>query len=159
MAQYRKYITQTLPEFDVFWPSSYDQAFRILRPVAFAGYTHDVCVNFCVVFWADKEELSTCPVCQEERFKSGSKTARKTVHYISFREYIQRLLDIPEYAAACQTNNVLRHLEKKEIADVLQGKLFKEKVATLIGADYIFPFIEYDDGVQGIVDICIMNKE
>ena len=69
------------------------------------------------------------------------------------------LTDIPEYAAACQTNNVLRHLEKKEIADVLQGKLFKEKVATLIGADYIFPFIEYDDGVQGIVDICIMNKE
>ena len=89
-----------------------------------------MCVNFCVVFWADKEELSTCPVCQEELFKSGSKTARKTVHYISFREYIQRLLDIPEYAAACQTNNVLRILEKKKIAYVLQGKLFKKRVSS-----------------------------
>lgn len=59
---------EILPEGNLL-PTSYKQAYRIIKPYLVSEVIFHVCINDCVLFRNDLKDSVTCPKCNEPRFK------------------------------------------------------------------------------------------
>ena len=69
-----------LPEGNLL-PTSYQEAYKIIKPYLDPEVIFDVCPNDCILFRGEYKDSVTCPKCEESRFKAGN-IPRRTFHYL-----------------------------------------------------------------------------
>lgn len=69
-----------LPEGNLL-PTSYQEAYKIIRPYLDPEVIFDVCPNDCILFRGEYKDSVTCPKCKESRFKAGN-IPKRTFHYL-----------------------------------------------------------------------------
>lgn len=69
-----------LPEGNLL-PTSYQAAYKIIRPYLDPEIVFDVCQNDCILFRGEYKDIVTCPKCKESRFKAGN-IPKRTFHYL-----------------------------------------------------------------------------
>jgi len=69
-----------LPEGNLL-PTSYREAYKIIRPYIVPEIVYHVCVNDCILFRGEHKNCSVCPKCNEPRFKVNN-IPRRTFHYL-----------------------------------------------------------------------------
>ncbi|XP_055961814.1 uncharacterized protein LOC130015519 [Mercurialis annua] len=116
-------------------PSSSYEVKKLMRDLGLGYVTIDACVNDCVLFWKENENLDTCPTCKAPRWKLGfgkrKKVAQKILRHFPLVPRLQRLFmskDIGE--------NMRWHKEKRvdddtirHPADATEWKDFDQKYA------------------------------
>ncbi|XP_050238195.1 uncharacterized protein LOC126687682 [Mercurialis annua] len=116
-------------------PSSSDEDKKLMRDLGLGYVIIDACVNDCVLFWKENENLDTCPTCKAPRWKLGfgkrKKVAQKILRHFPLVPRLQRLFmskDIGE--------NMRWHKEKRvdddtirHLADATEWKDFDQKYA------------------------------
>ncbi len=83
-----------LPEGNCF-PSTWKEAKGLLKDTLVPLRKYECCVNDCIIYrkvlgGADYSKLTECPVCQESRYKDGSKVAQKIFTYMPIKQRLQR---------------------------------------------------------------------
>ncbi|XP_055961007.1 uncharacterized protein LOC126672505 [Mercurialis annua] len=116
-------------------PSSSYEVKKLMRDLGLGYVTIDACVNDCVLFWKENENLDTCPTCKAPRWKLGfgkrKKVAQKILRHFPLVPRLQMLFmskDIGE--------NMRWHKEKRvdddtirHPADATEWKDFDQKYA------------------------------
>lgn len=69
-----------LPEGNLL-PTSYQKAYKSIRPYLDPEIIFDVCPNDCILFRGGYKDSVTCPKCNEKRFKAGN-IPKRTFHYL-----------------------------------------------------------------------------
>ena len=69
-----------LPEGNLL-PTSYQEAYKIIKPYLYPEVIFDVCPNDCILFRGEYKDSVTCPKCKESRFKAGN-IPKRTFHYL-----------------------------------------------------------------------------
>lgn len=69
-----------LPEGNLL-PTSYQEAYKIIKPYIVPEVVFHVCVNDCVLYRGEHKNCDVCPKCNEPRFKAKS-IPRRTFHYL-----------------------------------------------------------------------------
>lgn len=101
-------------------PKSFYEAKKIIRDLGFKSEKIHACVNDCILYRKEYENLSTCPneKCNEPRYKSnGSKVPRKVLRYFPLTTRLQRLYVNKEIACDMRwhkekrvdDDNIMRH--------------------------------------------------
>lgn len=62
-------------------PTSYHEAYRVLKPYLIPEVVFDVCPNDCILFRREYKDAVICPKCNNSRFKEG-KIPKRTFHYL-----------------------------------------------------------------------------
>lgn len=62
-------------------PTSYHEAYKLIRPYLVPEVVFDVCPNDCILFRGEYKDAVTCPKCKDSRFKAD-KTPKRTFHYL-----------------------------------------------------------------------------
>lgn len=64
-------------------PTSYREAYQIIKPYLVPEVVFHVCPNDCIIFRGEYKNSSSCPKCNESRFKAGKvNTPQRTFHYL-----------------------------------------------------------------------------
>ena len=69
-----------LPEGNLL-PTSYQEAYKTIKPYLDPEVIFDVCQNDCILFRGEYKDSVSCPKCKESRFKAG-KIPKRTFHYL-----------------------------------------------------------------------------
>ncbi|XP_050217554.1 uncharacterized protein LOC126668392 [Mercurialis annua] len=64
------HVHDALPKGETLPSSSYEVK-KLMRDLGIGYVTIDACVNDCVLFWKENENLDTCPTCKAPRWKLG----------------------------------------------------------------------------------------
>ena len=62
-------------------PTSYQEAYRIIKPYLVPEVVFHVCINDCILYRGEHEDSASCPKCNEPRFKMKN-IPRRTFHYL-----------------------------------------------------------------------------
>jgi len=62
-------------------PTSYREAYKIIRPYLIPEVVFDVCPNDCILFRGEYKNAVTCPKCKDSRFKARN-IPKRTFHYL-----------------------------------------------------------------------------
>ena len=62
-------------------PTSYQEAYKMIRPYLIPEVVFDVCPNDCILFRGEYKDAVTCPKCKDSRFKAHNIPTR-TFHYL-----------------------------------------------------------------------------
>jgi hypothetical protein len=90
-------------------PSSYYQARKLIQPYLVPKNKYDVCINDCIVFRDSSKfkcaNLLQCPVCEHDRYVSGSKgVAQRTFIYIPIGPRLARFYGETNLAKIVQSH-------------------------------------------------------
>lgn len=77
-----------LPEGNLL-PTSYRDAYKIIKPYLDPEIIFHVCPNDCILFRGEYKQSVVCPKCNESRFKAG-KIPRRTFHYLPLSPRLAR---------------------------------------------------------------------
>ncbi|CAM8999975.1 unnamed protein product [Rhodiola kirilowii] len=90
---------QSLANCDNRIPTSFNHSKKVVNDLGM-GYTRiDLCVNGCMIYYAEAEGLSNCTFCREDRYQPGAeqstsryvKVARSSMFYLDIIPRLQRL--------------------------------------------------------------------
>ena len=63
-------------------PTSYQEAYRIIKPYVVPEVVFHVCINDCILHRGEHKDSAFCPKCGEARFKMQN-VPRRTFHYLA----------------------------------------------------------------------------
>ena len=69
-----------LPEGNLL-PTSYQEAYKVIKPYIVPEVIFHVCVNDCVLYRGELKNCGVCPKCSEPRFKAKN-VLKRTFHYL-----------------------------------------------------------------------------
>ena len=78
-------------------PENFYQAKKMVKPLMMPSRKYDVCPNFCMLYYKDRENKDRCDECNEPRYETVShnqkskQIARKVLHYLPIGPRLQRL--------------------------------------------------------------------
>ncbi|CAM8892135.1 unnamed protein product [Rhodiola kirilowii] len=93
-------IMQSLANCDNRIPTSFSQSKTLLHDLGMGCKRIDLCVNGCMIYYAEDESLTNCRFCAEARFQSSafsgssshySRVARSSMFYLEIIPRLQRL--------------------------------------------------------------------
>jgi hypothetical protein len=107
-----KFWHDILPEGNTL-PTTIEEAKKVLCPLDLPHERYHACINDCVIYRGDYEDLTKCPVCGHGRYKSGKKkNPRKVVWYFPITPRLQRWFVDPKEAKLMQW-----HAEREKPAE------------------------------------------
>ena len=87
-------------------PTSYREAYNVIKPYLVPEVVFHVCPNDCVVFRGQYKHNVSCPTCQESRYKAGSvNTPRRTFHYLPLGPRLARSLGTKDISYLLQSHS------------------------------------------------------
>jgi hypothetical protein len=95
---------------------------------------HDCCVNSCVAYINEYEDLEQCPECSRPRWISGSRRPRRMFCYIPLIPHLQKFFINPK----SREEILYRHNYKpteNSISDVFDGQHYKNLCNTWVTVD------------------------
>ena len=91
-----------LPEGNLL-PTSYQEAYRIIKPYLVPEIVYHVCVNDCLLFRGEHKDSVACPECGEQRFRTKN-IARRTFHYLPLGPRLVRSFGTKEISHLLQSH-------------------------------------------------------
>ena len=83
-------------------PSSYAAAHAIVKHHLVQPIEYHCCINDCILFRDEYEQLVQCPKCGEDRYYSSTVQPRKRFKYLPVLPRIKRMYSIPSLAKLMQ---------------------------------------------------------
>jgi len=91
-----------LPEGNLL-PTSYQEAYKIIRPYLLPEIVFHVCINDCIIYRGDYKDSVSCPKCNEPRFLVKN-IPRRTFHYLPLGPKIIRSYGTEEISCILQSH-------------------------------------------------------
>ena len=115
-----------LPEGNCY-PTSYRDAFKIIKPYLVPEVVFHTCVNDCILFRGQYKENVTCPKCNEPRFKRGN-IPRRTFHYLPLGPRLARSFGARDVSYLLQSHGGERSASETEsvMNDIHDSPKWKE---------------------------------
>jgi hypothetical protein len=117
----------TLPN-DNCLPTSYREAYKIIKPHLLPEIVFHVCPNECIIYREEHKDSTSCPICCEPRFKDNKKkTPWKTFHYLPIGPRLVRSFGSKEISYLLQSHNGQYQYEDKEktLTDIHDSPVWK----------------------------------
>ena len=108
-------------------PTSYRDAFKIIKPYLVPEVVFHTCVNDCILFRGQYKENVTCPKCNEPRFKHGN-IPRRTFHYLPLGPRLARSFGARDVSYLLQSHGGERSASETEsvMNDIHDSPKWKE---------------------------------
>lgn len=104
-------------------PNSYSKALTLIKHLLLSETEYDCCVNDCVVYRncakGDFSSLTTCPICNTDRYEPNTKLARKKYKYIPIGPRIRRMFSDASVSKLLQSH--LSRAATEEVSDLHQS--------------------------------------
>ena len=96
-----------LPEGNLL-PTSYRDAYKIIKPYLNPEIIFHACPNDCILFRGKYKQSVVCPKCNEPRFKAG-KIPRRTFHYLPLTPRLARSFGTKDISYLLQSHDGEKH--------------------------------------------------
>ena len=117
-----------LPEGNLL-PTSYQEAYKIIKPYLDPEVIFDVCQNDCILFRGEYKDSVSCPKCKESRFKAG-KIPKRTFHYLPLGPRLVRNYGAKDISYLLQShggeNLALQNSGPHSMSDIHDSPTWKE---------------------------------
>ena len=117
-----------LPEGNLL-PTSYQEAYKMIKPYLDPEVIFDVCQNDCILFRGEYKDSASCPKCKESRFKAG-KIPKRTFHYLPLGPRLVRNYGAKDISYLLQShggeNLALQNSGPHSMSDIHDSPTWKE---------------------------------
>ncbi|XP_068748657.1 uncharacterized protein [Montipora capricornis] len=109
-------------------PSSYQEAYQVIKPFLIPEITYHVCPNDCIIFRKEYKNAAKCPKCLENRFKSNSHLPKRTFIYLPLCPRLVRSYGTASIAEALQSHQENMSDENRNtlLRDIHDSPLWKK---------------------------------
>ena len=118
-----------LPEGNLL-PTSYQEAYKIIRPYLLPEIVFHVCINDCILYRGEYKDSVVCPNCSEPRFDTKN-APRRTFHYLPIGPRLIRSYGTEEISCILQSHGgEIRGMSNRGIMkDIHDSPKWKEAFA------------------------------
>lgn len=106
-------------------PTSFKDAYRIIKPYVVPEVVYHVCPNDCILFRGEYKDKTICPKCNSPRFK-GQNTPMRTFHYLPLGRRFKRNYGTATISELLQSHSGEKSSSDTKMHDIHDSPKWKE---------------------------------